>query len=74
VEDAGFDSGRPQRAARLARSRVRDRSGAWTAALSMRAPVCVRQAPTCFDHRGIQVFPNLMYATAHYRNGVLLAP
>jgi glycine oxidase len=76
VEDAGFDE-------RTTAAGVRDLldaaceivPGAWTAGF-VDARAGLRPAST--DLLPIigasRVFPNLMYATAHYRNGVLLAP
>jgi glycine oxidase len=76
VEDAGFDE-------RTTAAGVRDLldaaceivPGAWTAGfIDARAglrPASTDLLPIIGASR---VFPNLMYATAHYRNGVLLAP
>jgi glycine oxidase len=76
VEDAGFDE-------RTTAAGVRDlieaacelAPHAWTASVS--APK-VGLRPATPDHLPIigfsTVVPNLMYATGHYRNGVLLAP
>jgi glycine oxidase len=76
VEDAGFDE-------RTTAAGVRDlldaaceiAPGAWAAGfIDARAglrPASTDLLPIIGASR---VFPNLMYATAHYRNGVLLAP
>jgi len=76
VEDAGFDE-RPTAAGvrDLLEAACEIAPGAWTAAF-VDARAGLRPAST--DLLPIigasRVFPNLMYATAHYRNGVLLAP
>ena len=50
--------------------RTRGRRGS-----SRRGSDCGRRAPTsCRSSARRSVLPNLMYATGHYRNGVLLAP
>ena len=76
VEDAGFDE-RPTAAGvrDLLEAACEIAPAVWTAAF-VDARAGLRPAST--DLLPIigasRVFPNLMYATAHYRNGVLLAP
>ena len=76
VEDAGFDE-------RTTAAGVRDLleaaceivPGAWTAGfIDARAGLRPASADLLPIIGASRVFPNLMYATAHYRNGVLLAP
>ena len=76
VEDAGFDE-------RTTAAGVRDlldaaceiAPAAWTAGfIDARAGLRPASADLLPIIGASRVFPNLMYATAHYRNGVLLAP
>jgi glycine oxidase len=76
VEDAGFDE-------RTTAAGVRDlleaacdiAPGAWTAGfIDARAGLRPASADLLPIIGASRVFPNLMYATAHYRNGILLAP
>jgi glycine oxidase len=76
VEDAGFDE-------RTTTAGVRDLldaaceivPGAWAAGfIDARAGLRPASADLLPIIGASRVFPNLMYATAHYRNGVLLAP
>ena len=62
--------------ARPARGRVRDRSRRVDGRVRRRARrPAPGQPPTCCRSSGRRGYiPNLMYATAHYRNGILLAP
>ena len=36
--------------------------------------ICALGPLELLERRGVRALPNLMYATGHYRNGVLLAP
>lgn len=76
VEDAGFEERTTLAGARdLIEAACELTPHAWTASLAA-AKVGLR--PACPDGLPVigasSVIPNLMYATGHYRNGVLLAP
>jgi glycine oxidase len=76
VEDAGFDETTTVAGVRGLLEAACDLvPGAWTAGL-IEARVGLRPAsPDLLPIIGAStVIPNLMYATAHYRNGILLAP
>jgi glycine/D-amino acid oxidase-like deaminating enzyme len=76
MEDAGFDEGTTVAGVRdLLEAACEIAPGAWTAGF-IDARAGLRPAST--DLLPIigasHVVPNLMYATGHYRNGILLAP
>ena len=76
VEDAGFDERTTAAGVRdLLEAACEIAPGAWAAGfIDARAGLRPASADLLPIIGASRVFPNLMYATAHYRNGVLLAP
>jgi glycine oxidase len=76
VEDAGFDERTTVAGVRdLAEAACEIAPGAWTAGfLEARAGLRPASADLLPIVGSSTVFPNVMYATAHYRNGILMAP